>query len=825
MKKNSLLLLSLACLTWVARVSAEPPSPLDAAQRRVALEKLRVVGRALYVGAHPDDENTALLAYLASERKVGVAYLSLTRGDGGQNLIGTEQGDALGVIRTEELLAARAIDGAEQLFTRAIDFGFSKTAAETLRLWDREKVLADVVWAIRSFRPDVVITRFPENGDGGHGHHTASAILAHEAFVAAGDPTRFPEQLSRVAAWQPKRLVWNTWRPQGEARAAGTPPVVSVDLGAYNAVLGRSYTEIAARSRSMHKSQGVGASARRGPNVNYFEHVAGEAATQDLFDGVDLTWRRVFGGERVDTLLAQALAVSSDDEPEASMPQLLAALAALDALPADPLLAGKREEILAAIRSAAGLWFEAIVPEERVTPGSTQKISVTAVNRSNVPLTLARVEVSHAEPKVLDAPLANNVPVAQEVESALPRDLAPSQPYWLDEPPAHDTYVVTHARLIGRPRDPAPLWARFVLRAGSQELTYTVPAEYRFTDALEGDVYRAAVVVPAATVDLGEPPLVFSSSSPRVLKLRVRSHGAGVKGALRLIVPAGWRIAPERVEYAFTGQDEEAVFELTVTPPSATGTGTLDVLLDDGQPARSLAVINHSHIPQRTLLPRARLTLVRVDLARPVRQVGYVMGAGDEIPGILRQLGMNVTLLDDEALATRDLATFEAIVMGVRAYNTRAGLRATQTRLLRYVESGGTLVVQYNTDRGLVAEQLGPFELKLSRDRVTEEDAAVRVLDATHPLLCFPHRIESRDFDGWLQERGLYFAGSWDGRYTPLLAMHDENEPDRTGGLLVARYGKGTYIYTGLAFFRQLPAGVPGALRLFVNLLAGGRRG
>lgn len=825
MKKKAPLLLWLVCLACVARVSAEPPSPLDAAQRHVALEKLRVVGRALYVGAHPDDENTALLAYLASERKVGVAYLSLTRGDGGQNLIGTEQGDALGVIRTEELLAARAIDGAEQLFTRAVDFGFSKTAAETLRLWDRDKVLADVVWAIRSFRPDVVITRFPENGDGGHGHHTASAILAHEAFVAAGDPTRFPEQLSHVSAWQPKRLVWNTWRPQGEARAAGTPPVVSVDVGAYNAALGRSYTEIAARSRSMHKSQGFGASARRGPNVNYFEYVAGEPATEDLFDGVDLTWRRVFGGERVDAPLAQALAAASDDEPEAAVPQLLAALAALDALPADPLLTGKREEILAAIRSAAGLWFEAVVPDERVTPGSTQKISVTAVNRSKVPLALARVEVSYAEPKVLDAPLGENAPVAQEIESVLPRDLAPSQPYWLDEPPVHDTYVVTHARLIGRPRDPAPLSARFVLRAGSQELTYTVPAEYRFTDPVEGDVYRAAVVVPAVTVDLGEPPLLFPSASPRVLKLRVHSHSAGAKGALRLSVPEGWRIAPQRVEYAFTRRDEEAVSELTVTPPSATGTGALGVFLDDGQPARSLTLIDHPHIPQRTLLPRARLNLVRVDLARPVRQVGYVMGAGDEIPDILRQIGMNVTLLDDEALATRDLAAFEVIVVGVRAYNTRAALRTTQARLLRYVESGGTLVVQYDTDRGLVAEQLGPFELKLSRDRVTEEDAAVRLLDPAHPLLRSPHRIEAGDFDGWVQERGLYFAGSWDSHYTPLLAMHDANEPDRTGGLLVARYGKGTYIYTGLAFFRQLPAGVPGALRLFVNLLAGGRRG
>jgi LmbE family N-acetylglucosaminyl deacetylase len=823
--KSVPLLVSCLCLAGVVHVAAQPPSPLDAARRRVALEKLRVLGRALYVGAHPDDENTALLAYLASERKVGVAYLSLTRGDGGQNLIGTEQGEALGVIRTEELLAARAIDSAEQLFTRAVDFGFSKTAAETLRLWDREKVLADVVWAIRSFRPDVVITRFPENGDGGHGHHTASAILAHEAFMAAGDPRRFPEQLALVAPWQPKRLVWNTWRPPGEKRPEDATPLVSVDLGAYNAVLGRSYTEIAALSRSMHKSQGFGAPARRGPNLNYFEHVAGDAAVQDLFDGVDLSWRRVFGGERVDALLAQALAAASDDEPAAAVPDLLAALAALDGLPADPLLAGKREEILAAIRNAAGLWFEAITPEERVTPGSTHKIALAAANRSSVPLTLVRVEMAQAAVKTVNASLPNNAPVTQEIEVSLPQDAAPSQPYWLEEPPVHDTYAVTNARLIGQPRGPAALSARFVLRAGSQELVYNVPVEYRLVDPVEGDVYRDVVVAPAVTVDLGEAPLIFPDASPRTVKVRVRAHVVGAKGALRLSAPEGWRVTPERAPFTFTRQDEEAVLGFRVAPPRATSTGTLMASLDDGQAARSLSVISHPHIPQRTLLPHAQLTLVRVDLARPVRQIGYVMGAGDELPGILRQLGMNVTLLDDEALATHDLAGFEAIVVGVRAYNTRSALRESQARLLRYVEAGGTLVAQYDVDRGLVVDRLGPFDLKLSRERVTEEDAAVRMLEPAHPLLRSPHRIEPRDFEGWVQERGLYFASSWDKRYKALLAMHDAGEPDRTGGLLVAPYGKGAYIYTGLAFFRQLPAGVPGALRLFINLLAGGRHG
>ncbi len=819
--KNSTALALFLSLAGAAHAAADPPAPLDAARRRVALEKLRVLGTALYVGAHPDDENTALLAYLANERKVRVIYLSLTRGDGGQNLIGTEQGDALGVIRTEELLAARAIDGAEQMFTRAIDFGYSKSAAETLRVWDRDKVLADVVWAIRSCRPDVVITRFPDTGEGGHGHHTASAILAEEAFALAGDPTRFPEQLAYVAPWQPKRLVWNAWRRPAES--AGAPPIVTVDVGAYSPILGRSYTELAALSRSMHKSQGFGAPARRGPNLQDFVHVAGEPAQKDLFDGIDLSWRRIPGGEKVDALLAEADAATTDTRPDAAVPHLLAALSALGQLAADPLVELKRSEILSAIRSATGLWLEATSKEPIVTPGHEATISVSAVNRSSVPLTLARVELTDAEPRVVNAPLGANSPVNQEITLRLPSALGPSQLYWLDEPPANGTYVVRDQRLIGRPLSPPVLVARFVLSAGSQSLVYSVPVEYRSTDPVEGDVYRSLVVAPDVTVTLDQPLLVFPGPTARTLKLRLHSHTSEAKGALRLALPEGWSASPERAEFSLPVKDQEQTLTFAVTPPPAPATGTLEVRLDDGQPARALSVIDHAHIPQQTLLPRARARIVRLDLARTTRRVGYVMGAGDEVPAVLRELGMDVTLLDDEDLSATDLTRFDAIVTGVRAYNTRQALREAEPRLLRYVEQGGTLVVQYNTERDLVTNQLAPYELKLSHERVTDEHAQVRLLDPAHPLLRRPNAIQAADFDGWIQERGLYFPGAWDKRLTPLLAMHDEGEADQSGSLLVGSYGKGTYVYTGLAFFRQLPAGVPGALRLFVNLLTGGR--
>jgi hypothetical protein len=416
-----------------------------------------------------------------------------------------------------------------------------------------------------------------------------------------------------------------------------------------------------------------------------------------------------------------------------------------------------------------------------------------------------------------------NAPVTREIEIALPADLPPSQAYWLEDAPEKGTYVVRQQRLIGLPRNPPVLSARFLLQAGSQTLAYSVPVEYRFTDPVEGDVYRPPAIVPEVTVDTGFSLLVFPDAGPRHLRVRVHSHKDGARGALRLAAPAGFRVTPDRLAFNLPKKDDDVTLDFTVTPPVPAASGTLAVLHEDGRSARSLVIVSHAHIPQQTLLPRAELRLARVDLDLPVRRIGYVMGAGDEVPAVLRQLGLSVTLLDDEDLATRDLRSFDAIVTGVRAYNTRASLRTAQPRLLRYVEAGGTLLVQYNTDRGLLATQLGPFDLKLSRERVSEETAEVRLLAPDHPLLRVPHRITAEDFEGWVQERGLNFPDTWDQHLTPLLAMHDQGEPDRTGALLVARHGKGTYIYTGLAFFRQLPAGVPGALRLFVNLLAAGR--
>jgi len=827
----------LAAALCAFNVVAQPPAPApDAARRRVAIEKLAVVGSALYIAAHPDDENTAMLAWLAQGRKVRTAYLSLTRGDGGQNLIGTEQGDALGVIRTEELLAARGIDGAEQFFTRAVDFGFSKGPEETLRFWGHDEILSDIVWVIRSFRPDVIVTRFPPNGDGGHGHHTASAILAAEAFTAAADPKRFPDQLRYVEPWQAKRLMWNAWRRDGEQRPADAKPPLTVDLGAYDPVAGESFGEIAAASRSMHKSQGFGSAPRRGPLPNYLEMVAGAPATADLFDGVDLTWNRVPGGAAVGKIIARVTAAYRDTDPAATVPALLEALAAVDSLERGPWVAEKRQELVEAIGMCTGLWLEAMSGTPAATPGSMIEVTALAVNRSAVLLTLVRIETpftpAPGNPAAIGGgsrdpmtPLENNQPVTQKIAVHLPKDLAYTQPYWLAAPHGIGLFNVTDQTLIGQPRTPPAVLATFVLRAGTQELRYAVPVQHRWTDPVEGERTRDLAIVPKITVDLGVPVLVLPDARPHVIRVTARAHEAKATASVRLAAPTGWRVEPERVALAFEAIGDERAARFTLTPPAGESTGEVDafVMTDREEPARSEIEISHAHIPPQLLLPPASAKLVRVDVALPVTKVGYVMGPGDEIPAILRQLGFQVVLLSDDDLEDADLVTFGAVVVGVRAYNTRPRLAQVQERLLAYVQDGGTLVVQYDTERGLVTDRLGPFPLKLSRDRVTDETAPVTVLVPGHPLLTTPNAIAARDFDGWVQERGLYFPGSWDPRYQALLAMSDPGEKPLQGALLFAPYGKGSYVHTSLAFFRQLPAGVPGAIRLFVNLLGGGR--
>ena len=836
MKRFAAVLLALALAAPVTTsADPHPPELLDAAHLRLALRKLQVLGSALYVAAHPDDENTAFLTWLEGERMVRAAYLSMTRGDGGQNLIGSETGEALGVIRTQELLAARRIDGAEQYFTRAIDFGFSKKPEETLEIWEKDRILADVVWVIRRFRPDVIVTRFPSDGRGGHGHHTASALLAEEAFRAAADPTRFPEQLKQVKPWQAKRILWNSF-PQDTSKRDPTT-TVTIDLGTYNPLLASAYTEIAGRSRSMHKSQGFGAPERRGSIPNYFTLRDGEPLSGDLFTGVDLTWNRVPGGAKVGELLRAAERDFNPDRPAALLPKLLEAHAAMAGLGDDPLVETKRRELLEVVRSCAGLWIEAVAATPTATPGARVSVNVSALNRSDAAITLESVEVhSGADAETAaargthgtngaDAPrtLELNRTVTVTSMVVLPADAPLGQPYWLREPMRHGSFEVSPATLIGTPENASTLTARVALTIAGRRVVYDAPVSYRWVDPVQGERWRAFDVMPPVTARFDQGAYLFADAKPRTVRLTVQGADSAIAGVARLRLPEGWRAEPASAPFSLARGGGEQTLRFTVTPGAGPAAATIGAVLDVGGrafEARRLVRIDYTHIPVQTLLPPAEARLVRADVRIAGRNVGYLMGSGDQVPEALRQMGYVVTLLGDEDLES-DLSRFDAIVAGVRAYNTRPRLRALQPRLLDYVEKGGRLVIQYVTSEEALKDRLGPFPFTVSRaDRVTVEEAEMRMKDPAHPVLAKPNKIGAADFAGWVQERGLYYANPYDARYETPLSANDPGETPKDGGLLVARHGKGVFVYTGLAWFRQLPAGVPGAWRLFANLVS-----
>ncbi|HYL72669.1 MAG TPA: PIG-L family deacetylase [Bryobacteraceae bacterium] len=806
-----------------------------AAEAKLALDRLNVLGSVLMIAAHPDDENTALLAYFARGRKVRTGYLSLTRGEGGQNLIGPEQGDALGVIRTQELLAARRIDGAEQFFTRAIDFGFTKTPDETFQKWGgHDKILSDVVWVIRRFRPDVIVLRFTGTSRDGHGQHQVSAILGKEAFTAAADPKRFPEQLHWVEPWQAKRLMWNTFAftRQQEEEQAKLPDKVAIDPGDYDPVLGHSYAEIAGMSRSMHRSQGMGASERRGSAKNFLVLVAGAPAKQDAFDGVDLSWNRIPGGGPVGELLAEAARAFDPQHPEKTVPLLIKArklLAALHGPLADP----KRRDLDEAIALCSGLWLEATADKYATVPGGALKINATAIDRERVAVEVESVEVDGIASAVAKndkpGPLPFNEPKAFNLNVTVPQTAPLSQPYWLREPKQGDTYAVSNQLEIGLAENPPLLEAHFHLRVDSEPIEVVRPVVHRYVERSQGELTRPVIVEPPVALQLPATALLFPNGTAKSLEVQVKANVPGADGRVRIQMPSGFAATPASQDFHLANANQESSLSFRLTPPSQDAKGDLEVSaqLGDRTTAVEMQVINYSHIPPQVLFPPAKTELVRADVRLLSKNIGYVMGAGDEMPEALRQLGANVVLLSPDDLAHGDLSRFDAIVTGVRAYNTRPDLRANQERVLDYVKNGGTMVVQYNTlDGGFgggdptTTAHIGPYPLKIGRERVTVEEAPVEPLSADCALLHKPNEISAKDFHDWVQERGLYFASEWDPHYQALFETHDPGEKPLKGATLYTPYGKGAYVFTAFSWFRELPAGVPGAYRIFANLLS-----
>jgi LmbE family N-acetylglucosaminyl deacetylase len=824
--------------------AAGPPPQPDAARIALGLRKLGVAGSVLYVAAHPDDENTNLLAHLANGALVRTGYLSITRGDGGQNLIGSEQGPALGLIRTQELLAARRIDGAEQFFTRARDFGFSKSPDETLRIWGREAVLADVVAVIRQFRPDVIVTRFSPQPSDTHGHHTASAMLALEAFRAAADPRFHPEQLARgLAPWQARRIFWNrsSWAIKPGDDLTGD---IKVDVDGYNPLLGASYGEIAADSRSMHKSQGFGVARTRAPIVEYFRVLAdadpkaGAAARPSILDGIDVSWRRFPAAAGVDGLIAKAVAGFDPAHPGRSIPALAAIDAALDGVPDAGWRADKRKEVGDLVLACAGLFAEATAPDYRAVAGGAVEISATAVARLPADVKLETLRWPFAD-KAVPVGRALGAPFEAKQTVTLPADLPPTTPYWLESAPSPGLYEIGAPALVGAPESPPPLAVDFDFAAGGRHFAVRRAVAFKWTDPVMGERYRPLEITPAVSVRPDASALLFPSRTPKKLTIELTAGAPSLTGTLRIETnSAGWGATPSPIPFTLGAVGSTARFELEVGPragnkggaPASGAVGLLRFVAESGGQRfeRGVVRIEHPHIPIQTTLVDAHVRTVPVRLATGgVSKIGYFPGPGDEVPASLRSVGYDVTLLSEDAVSrnTGALARFDAIVIGVRAFNTSERLRAAHDALMSYVERGGTLVVQYNTNNRLapLTAPLGPWPFDIGQKRVTDETAKVDVTLPKHPALTTPNGIDASDFADWVQERGLYFADKWDSHYETPLAMHDPGEPALAGSLLWGRHGKGTFIYTGLAFFRQLPAGVPGAYRLFANLLAGGK--
>ncbi|MDU0371772.1 PIG-L family deacetylase [Hymenobacter endophyticus] len=841
----------------IPEAAAQAPKTWSSGEILLGLKKLNVLGSALYLAAHPDDENTRLIAYLANGRLVETGYLSCTRGDGGQNLIGPELREGLGVIRTQELLAARRIDGGRQFFTRANDFGFSKTPEETFTIWDKEQVLSDMVWVIRQRRPDVMITRFPPDARAGHGHHTASAMLAIEAFSAAADPKRFPEQLQYVQPWQAKRLLWNTgsfFVKPGEDMS----PYFKLDAGGFNPLLGQSYGEIAARSRSQHRSQGFGSSAQRGEAPEYFQLLKGEPAKTDLFDGVDLTWNRVPGGAAIGKMLDEVIRKYDPANPSASVAGLLKVRAALQKLPE---VAGfwndeKREEIDELIYGCLGLNLSAISQETTATPDGKLDVVIEALNRSSVPVKLKWLEVpaidfsfqtvGNMAKQEVNEQLTNGKPFLKKASITIPAKQSVSQPYWLREAGTIGMYKVPEIveefawpehphkgqriekrEVLGRPENRPVNEVLFAIEVAGVPFYYTKNLQYKSTDPVEGEKYRPLTVVPPVAVNIGGRAYVFADNQPKTVPVTLRAAKAGVKGTLALSLPKGWTAEPASIPFELGAKDAEQTVQFRVQPGAGAAEGKSElraVATVEGQAySRGYQTIAYTHIPTQTLFPEAVAPLVKLDLRRKGQEIGYLMGAGDEVPDALRQIGYTVTLLKPEDITDQNLRRFDAVVLGVRAYNTLDRLKTLQPTLLKYVEQGGNLVVQYVVNRGTVLPQIGPYPLTLSTDRVTVENAPVTFLNPTQPLLNTPNKITSKDFEGWVQEQGLYYPSQWDPKYQTVLSSQDPGEKAKESAILVADYGKGHYIYTGLSLFRELPAGVPGAYRILTNMVSLGK--
>jgi LmbE family N-acetylglucosaminyl deacetylase len=815
--------------------TAQMPEKLSSGDIYTGIEKLNMLGSVLYVAAHPDDENTRVISYLANDRKAYTTYLSLTRGDGGQNLIGSEVSELLGALRTQELLMARSVDHGHQMFTRANDFGYSKNAEETIRIWDTEKIKADVVWAMRKTRPDVIINRFDHRTSGEtHGHHTASAMLSLEMFDQVNDATKFPSHFTvdkSIKPWQPRRIFFNTswwfYGSEEKFKNADKSKLMSLDVGSYYPLIGKSNTEIAAESRSNHKCQGFGSTGTRGTSIEYLELLKGDLppGKSDVFEGINTSWSRITGAQHITALVNDALKKFDFKDPSMSVPSLINIYKEIQKLDDDFWKPRKLNEIKELIAACAGLYLEAKTNNHRLVNGESIVVDIEAVNRSKYPMTLQAVSgINLNIDTIMAKPLAHNEPYKWVKASQVAQNAPLTAPYWLTKKHELGVYNVSDESMIGTPATDRALKATFKLLIDDVIIDYEKDIVYKFNSPENGETYRPLEIVPVITVKSAEPVYIFDSNSPRDVTVTVHSWDKNQSGKVTLALPKGWKCEPSYVDFTIAAKGESKTIIFKVYPPQGGDEITIQPIVTQGDKSYSNKLIDipYDHIPYQTVLLPSEIKLSKIDIKIANNRIAYIAGAGDEIPSSLRQIGYNVTVIKADEISKDVLLKYNALVIGVRAYNTEEPLKFKQKEILEYVNEGGTVVIQYNTSGGLVTKDLGPYPIGLSRSRVTVEDAEMRITNPTHSILNYPNKITSKDFEGWVQERGLYFPGEWDPKYETILSCNDPGEKPLESSVLAVKYGDGHYIYTGLSFFRELPAGVSGAFRLFANMISYG---
>ncbi len=782
----------------------------------VDLQKFNSLKKVLYIAAHPDDENTRALAWFSLSENAETAYLSLTRGDGGQNLIGEELSEYLGVLRTQELLAARSYDGAQQYFSKAVDFGYSKSAEETFQKWGKDAILADVVLMIRKFQPDVIITRFPPDERGGHGHHTASAVLALEAFEKAADATFLPDQVKEFGTWQTTSIYWNAsnwWNKDLDQQAANNPDYLVKDIGGYNDLLGMSYNEIGTIARSQHKCQGFGAVIERGSRTEFFEYMAGEKLKEDFFEQNNKSWQTIIN-KGFDKKLNKLLQNFDFEQVENNVPALLYLKNELEQLPNSSFKKDKLTLCNQIIFDCLGIYAEITNADFALTAGEKSELTLNIINRSEKPVVLKNIN-----DRTINKTLQTHEIVAEsfEIENNSPI----SNPYWLNEP-FTNVFTVKEKENFLKAENDASFIFPIQIEVNGQLVQAELPVEHVWREPSYGERRRDLISTPDFTVNFNQQSVILQAGQTKTIELKIHSFKDDLSDELHIEAPKAWKISQQTIPIQIKNKHEDFFVNIELTPTDESLRGDLIIKNKSGDLLKNYTEITYDHIPTQVVFKPSTLECIKIDAKIKPGKIAYIKGVEDVVPQAIEQLGFDVSIFEVSDLSAIDLSQFRSVVLGIRIYNVHNELRNFEDKLFNYVENGGNLIMQYNTASRHEPEIKygGPIPFELSRNRVTEEDAAVTFLVPEHPIMNSPNKITQKDFDNWVQERGLYFANNYDERYTPLFSWHDVGEEDQLGALIVAKHGKGQFVYTGISFFRELPNGVEGAYRLFANLLS-----